>query len=634
MNRSPACAPVPMSAALALLVALLALITPRAALADPELVARVSAPEVEVGEPFTVELKALATQGEPTPTEPVLRTPPGISVTGGPSLSTQTVAQFGGGASSVKVGIGATWQLMADKTGSFVIPAPTIRWNGKTLRSNPMSVKVVPATGRARRSQNPFLLPGGPMGSFPFPFGGPGQSSPFDDLDDQNDVGAQELAMPEAPDPAVFLRAIADKTSAVIGEQVTLTFYLYYRENLEMGERHEAPLADFRREPLLKNPGTDAPMHTRVGGRRYEVRLLDKLALFPLRAGDLHTGGMSARITGRRIGSRALRESNDVVIHVTEPPAAGRPPGYSLGDVGKFSLSAGVQPRKIEQGGSIAVTVRVSGAGNFPPTLRVPARTGVEWLDPEKREQIEARGGAIAGWRSFGYVVRVQESGAVDLGAIELPYWSPEERRYVVERAELGTVEVTPTVQRAAPAASSAEPASRDPFAAMAAPRAALSAYTPPPPPRLDGAPFWILLGAPPLLVTLGGAGGRLIRRARERRAAGAASPARLGAAAQREAEEAAARGDVKETAAAAERAIHRAIEAATGLRSRGVLLDALPAELAAKGVPAPLADSVRQALAACEAIRFDPGATSTDAADLAERARRVSTELARWKPA
>lgn len=629
----------PKNTLLAVVIAVfLGLLLPRVALADPELVARASASQVEVGETFTIELKALSEQGSSTPRNPAIHPPPQITVVSGPMLSSQTVAQFGGGVSSVKVGLGATWQLVATATGHFVIPGPTIRWERKRFRANPIPITVVAATGRPRRPShrvpsNPFLLPGGPSHGFPWPFN---DLNPFDDQDDIDDPGATELSMPRAPDPTVFLRAIADKKSAVVGEQITLSFYLYYRENLEMGERHEAPLSDFRRVPLLKNPGTDAPMHARVGGRRYEIRLLDRMALFPLRAGDLHTGSFGARITGRRIGSRVLRESDDLVLHVTEPPLAGRPPGYVLGDVGRFNLSVGVQPRRVDQGGSIAVTVKVTGTGNFPQSLRVPERTGIEWLDPEKRESIEPRGGVIAGFRSFGYVVRIKESGAVDLGAIELPYWNPEGHRYVVERAELGTIDVTPVTPNAAhpaPAAANAATRRGDPFAAMPSPRAVLGATTPLPPRGFRGTPLWLLLAAPPLLVITSGAGERVIRWARARRTSGATSPARLTAIALREADEAAAGGDVKETAAAIERAVHRAIEAATALRSRGVLLSALPDELERAGVPRELADRACKVLSTCASVRFDPALDNAAAAtDLAARARTLTADLARWK--
>ncbi|AKT43537.1 BatD family protein [Chondromyces crocatus] len=623
-------------------VALVGVFLPRTALAQLDLTARASARQVEVGEPFTVEISTTVDQSTSMPGSPDLRPPAGIEIVGGPSISTGTSAHFRSGGAIVRRTFGATWQLIAGKQGSFTIPAPTVLWEGRRVSATPIPIKVTASTGRRRPQQPGFppLLPGGPSSQFPWPFRGFDPFGSQQEEQAEEDPGSTELSMRSAPDPTVFLRAIADKTRAVVGEQITVSFYLYYRESLEMTERHDAPMPDFMRVPLLKNPGTDTPTHTLVGGRRYEVRLLDKLALFPLKAGDLRTGVTSARITGRRIGSRVLRQSNDIAIQITEPPQEDRPPGYRLGDVGKFTLSATVQPRKTTQGGSVSATVKITGTGNFPQNLRVPARTGIDWLDPEKRESIEPRGGVIGGYRTFGYVVRIEESGSVDLGTLELPYWDPEQRRYVVERAQLGVVEVTPTMP-ATPAASGSgsaaiappSPANRDPFAALPGPRATLSAFTPAPPPRLEGPTLWGLLATPPLLAGLLGVGERLARRARARRAAGD-PPEKLAADAIREAAEAAERGDAKETAAAAERAIHRAIEAATGLLSRGVLLDALVDELTRKGLERGIAARARDVLADCDAIRFDPSATAAAATELVERARAVTTELARWKRA
>jgi hypothetical protein len=627
------------------LVALLslgaALVSPRAALAQGsglDLTAHASASTVEVGEPFSVELKAISDSSSSTAGDPELRAPSNFTVSG-PRVSSQSYMQLGPGGSVVKTGIGATWQLVAAAPGSFVIPGPSVVWRGKRMRANSISVEVVAATGRPRR-QSPFLFPGGPSLNFPWPFGG--QSEPAEEDPEDSPGTSQDLAMATAPDPNLFLRAVAEKKSAVVGEQVTIAFYVYYRVDFEMTERREAPLSDFVRVPLLKNPGADPPVYAVAGGRKYAVRLLDKIAIFPVRAGELHTGSMSARFAGRRLGSRVLKLSDDLVVNATEPPTEGRPAGYALGDVGKFTISAAVQPRKVDIGGSVAVTLRVQGTGNFPQSLRLPERTGIEWLDPEKRESIDAVEGKVGGFRSFGYVARVKESGKVELGQVELPFWNPEARRYEVAGADLGSIEVRPlpaptsSGQAGAgkPGPTGDDERSSDPFKALPSARLTLGAYTPPAPPLLDGSRFFWLLAAPPLLFGLFTAGARGARVLKERRAAGQTSPATLAERALKDAEAAEARGDAKDLAGALERAIHHSIEHATGLRARGVLLGELPAELTKRGLDADLAARACDALAACESIRFDPAASAEAIHELRARSQAITRDLSRRKAA
>src|SRR6185295_18275056 len=102
------------------------------------------------------------------------------------------------------------------------------------------------------------------------------------------------------------------------------------------------------------------------------AEMLDQMAIFPLKAGDLHTGQVRFTFGGPTLRAVIERSSQDHVIHVTEPPRAGRPVGYTLGDVGNFSLSASVDPRKVDQGGEVAVRIDLSGTGNLPAQLRMP----------------------------------------------------------------------------------------------------------------------------------------------------------------------------------------------------------------------------------------------------------------------
>jgi hypothetical protein len=477
-------------------------------------------------------------------------------------------------------------------------------------------------------------MPGGPGFGFPgFP-SWPFQQDVTPPQPEEDDAHTSpELGMTTAPDPVVFVRALADKKSAVIGEQVTVTFYIYHSENLHLVGRREAPFADFVRQPLVKDPQHEPTRYAMAGGRRYRVELLDRVALFPLKAGELSTGSIRLTFTterGRRLGDR---DSEDHVIHVTEPPRAGRPAGYVLGDVGQLALTADVQPRRIEQGGSVAVRLTVTGTGNLPQSLKVPERTGIEWLDPEKKESIEPQGGALSGSRSFGYVVNIKESGRVDLGEVRLPYWDPAKKAYQVETAKLGFIDVKPTAPVLDPTTNRPEPADEaraDPFVGMPSPRATLGAYAPPRPRLFDGGSLWFLVAAPPLLVGFFSAGTGAVRRARRRRAESSSAPAALAQKALADAAEAEARGDMKALCGALERAAHLAIEGATGLKSRGVPITALPGELAGLGVSRELADAAAAVLADSEAVRFEPVSDPARARDLAARARALVADLGR----
>lgn len=587
--------------------------------AAPKLSAKLSSNRVEVGEIVTLELRATTQGDDAQPLQITL--PPGIQKVG------ESAMQGGGRTRQLVV----SWQLMAVKPGRYTIAGPAVQWSGKRFTTSAVTFEATPSTGRR---SSPFMLPGG----ISIRLGG--------GLDDEDDAPPEkdraDLALPAAPDNLLFLRAVADKKTAVIGEQVTVTFYAYFRANFHPEESHDAPFDDFRTVSILDEPGTQqGALYARAGQDRFNVKVIGRVAAFPLKAGVLHTGTAKMKLSGFRMGPYTERESNDEVITVTEPPLEYRPPGYRFGDVGQFKLEALVQARRIDEGGAVPVLLTVTGSGSFPDSIRVPERTGLEWLDPEKKEKLAIQGGTVTGSRSFGYVVRVKDAGTVDLGAVELSYWNPAAKRYEVTRAALGKVEVTRKAGGAAPSSSggaapapSGDAAAVDPFIGLSTPRMALGAYAAARPPIWgEGAALWGLLAAPPLLVLGAFAGSLGLRKARARRAAGAESKITLAEKALDEAHEAEARGDMKALAAALERALHLAVEGATGLRSRGVLIADLPGELAPLGVAPDLAEEVRAALLACESLRFDPDGEGA-ARDLSERARRVVHELAQLTPA
>jgi hypothetical protein len=394
-----------------------------------------------------------------------------------------------------------------------------------------------------------------------------------------------------------------------------------------MTEHKEAALADFLRIPLLTDPSTTVQQTTTVNGKRYGVRLIDRVAAFPLKSGKLHTGSVSARFTGRKIGADVEKVSDEAVIDVTEPPEAGRPPGFVTGSVGKFSLEASVPSRKTHEGGTIAVTVTEKGVGNLPLALKMPQQAGVEeWSDPQRHDALVTTDDKIGGSRTFTYVVTLNQAGAFDLGTVELPYFDPAERAYHVATVELGTVDVKPAVVKKDVGDGSQR--DDDLLAKLPKPRTKLSPYDHP---EARAMPMWGLGSAiafPPFLVGFGFAatalGRRIVRKRKAARESGA-TKVREALAAAKAAEK---KGDVKELAASVERAVHAAVEDATGLKSRGVMRESLTDELLKKGVAKDKAADVSDLLAQCELMRFTPSVDAEAMAGLVARAATTTKNL------
>jgi hypothetical protein len=357
-----------------------------------------------------------------------------------------------------------------------------------------------------------------------------------------------------------------------------------------------------------------------VGGQTWRAQLVRRVALFPLRAGDLSTGAMSVTLTGngfRGGGVRGgmVRESKPIVIHVTEPPTDGRPTGYVVGDVGSWSLGATVEPRSVPAGGSIAVNVLLRGTGNPPGNVRIPEQKGITWLEPEIHETIDVDRPKVSANKTFTYVVSLREPGRVDLGEIKLPYWDPDKKVYLLARVSLGAIDVTGKAPAppSASAASSASAPPADPFAIVAPARSTLGAHQKPTRPWTDSAWFWGLLLGAPLLVVAGEGATRTARKLRAARLASLDEAGRKIDEALAEADLAAESGDKKRAAAAVERAINASAEAATGIKIRGLLRADLVGALEGAGLPNELAQAVHDLLARGDTWRFDPSGDAGD---------------------
>jgi len=583
----------------------------------------VSSQKVAVGDSIRVTLTISGSSSAPHVTDAHLPVPSGMTARG-PSTGQQTQVSINNGQMSQSVSTTLTWVVSASKPGTFRIGPPSVTVDGQQARGNLIPIEVVPAgAGPARRNPDPFDFfdPFG-RGSSLFP---PGFNlrSPFDDdqaSEPQEPQVPDDMRVDKALDPLAFVRATITPAHVVVGEQVNLRVYFYgSRGPFRELNSNEPSYGDFLAYPNADNNVEWVLMH--IGDTRWFAVKGRDIPLFPLRSGTLHAGHMKVGFEGHGYPSSGpnvglVRESNWADVVVTEPPLRNRPPGYKIGDVGDYKLTATVEPRDIMAGEAVSVVATLSGTGNVPFKILTPEQAGTEWLEPSLTEKVEPSHGVVQGSRTFSYVVKMNEAGNIDLGEVTLPFYDPRRHDYVTARAKLGAINVKPN-PNAAKIEKRDKPVDR--LSDVLRPRAKLGSWSAPRPPLSDRPNFWWVLMLAPFGVVFTGAalraGGSLRERLRARSGSlsaqldGALSEAR-----------AAAGRDPRAATSAVERAIFAAIELKLGLKARAVLKTELSSTLTARGVSSERAAALTKLLEDCDSLRFVGEASGVEAKELVQR--------------
>lgn len=610
----------------------------RALAAEVQIDASASTSVVEVGSTITYSMRAMVKDGDP-PSDPKPGNVAGFTVTG-TSASPMRMHMNVNGVASVMNGIVAVWKLRADKVGAFTLGPPSVSVNRARQSGNAVRVTVVPKGQGPRASGvDPFDPFGGqdPFGGLS-PFGGHdpfgGALAPFRGFfgDDEPEPAPRATADPklnlDAPRaPVAFLHATVDKTKAVLGEQVTMNVYLYMDPMARQGQPtdvHEATATDFVKRSLLEDESHTTDLGTAiVGGRLWGVVLVRKSALFPLKTGRLTIAPMSLTLSQLRSGQR---ESESLVVDVTEPPLDGRPAGFISGNVGNFSLQATVSDRSIEQDGAVGVTIELRGTGNLPSELNLPVTRQIEWLEGSTRDKLGAeQKDRFGGTRTFSYVVRIHQAGAVELGEIRLPFYDPDKRAYGVATAALGIVDVKPGTSRDAGADETVAPLSN-----MPKERTALE--EPVRDRRLtDSAPFWFLLFGAPLACVVGLGAERAVRNVRKRRSEASPTPAQQAKQRREEASTLVDGNDAKAAMGGILRAIRAGVLAETGVHLGATGGEKARGELTAASVSDETSHAIVTLLREAEDAQFSPeGLSMAQAKETWARAEKVLTSLER----
>ncbi len=593
-----------------------------------------SATEVAVGDPFVVEIRADLTGDD---VDDIALPDFGKLEVLGRRVSRPMSFSFGFGTggqhAQVVSQIVHGFTLRATQPGNYVIQPAIVTVGGRKYASQKLSI----------------LARGQALQNAPDPNAGQG-------LVDPQAGGEPEpkgIAPPEGPlsgaryDPELFLRTVVDKPKAQLGEQVTITVYLYVYGGLSQNPSvtREPTTEGFWVQDLLPVQRTLAPVRQEVNGRTYNVYVLRRFAAFALRSGALKVGAPAIEIaSGPSLFDLITGPTQTVRRNGVEVPIEALPlPGIKSKaptHVGTLSLESSLDPREAKVGDAVTLRVVAKGQGNLKGLkLADPKLDGVDVLAPEIEDKVTTDLDLVGGERTFRWLLLPRQPGTLTLPPFEVSVFDPQAKQYSQARSAALSLVVK---GEAAPAANAAK--SGDKPAAVNAGDGGETArsFGPARPdaefaraaPRLWTRPWygWAVSALPLacLLIWLGRASGRRLRTRR----AGSPSEQALRAAELKlkEAEHCAQAGDAPKAYAALFSGLRNALSARLHEPVGGLTLSQLQKHCIERGMAAGLAGRIVATLAAAEQARFDPSQQSAQSfASHLQASQELVREIARF---
>lgn len=586
---------------------------------------------VQVGETVRLQVR-LDVSGAEAP-EPQLPELAGFDVVSR-QVSRPMQFRFGFGAQTQVVQSTAVYAflLRAREPGRFDVAPARATIAGREYVSNPVTI-VVGGSG---------AQPGQP-GQPPQQQGQPQQQSQVPPPASQPPSGPLDGAI---YDDQAFLRTIVDRSEPWLGQQVTVTIYLYVRGGLRGSPMitHEATTDGFWVHDLLPPSRALEPTTQIVGSTPFRVYVLRRFAAFPLRGGELTIGAPTAQIPMGTVfdifaGPTPDLERTGVAlgIDVQPLPDEGRPDGEVY--VGTLALEASLDRNQVPTGDAVTLTLRATGSGQVQ-AIRVdgPAQDGLRVLAPQTRDQISAPGDLVGGVRTFEWLVVPEREGTYTIPAFRVATFDPATGRYgVAETRPLSLTAAGNPVAAAGDHGADGEEAERpetaDRGGAQLGPVRTESALV-----RTSeslvrrGWYAWLLAAFP--LAFLGVSIARELRRRAALRAA-QPSPQRVAREARKRlaaAEAHAEKGDARELYAALSLALKSVIEGRLGESVGSLTHRQLERRLAERGMDEKLARRVVEELEGHEMVRFSASGAKPDEMQAAlGRARELIGELDRF---
>ncbi|MFH0867631.1 MAG: BatD family protein [Bacteroidota bacterium] len=353
-----------------------------------------------------------------------------------------------------------TYTLKPTAVGKYTIDEAKANVSGTWITSNSLSVEVTTSTSTATTSTNTTTK------------------------------STTTTATTNASDDDVFLKAYVDNASPYEGEQVIVTYKIYYRIPVgQCGIEKLPSYTGFWSEEITK-AGDEAVQTTEtIGGIKYTAAEIRKVALFPEKSGALNIDPLDLKCVVQVVTKQQYNDpfgnffndpffnnftksffnsyseeektitSNSLSINVKELPSADQPSEFS-GSVGSFTFDAELDKTDLKTNEAANLTFTLKGSGNLSmaelPDIDFPA--DVETYDPEIKENIIPTVAGISGSKTFSYLIIPRIAGTFTIKPVKFCYYDLTKKEYIT----LESPEFTLNVEKGSGDDASASSASKE----------------------------------------------------------------------------------------------------------------------------------------------------------------------------
>ena len=365
-----------------------------------------------------------------------------VSTPQGPKFTTTRIVTF-------------VYQLRPLKEGLLRVRPAEVVVNGRPHLTPELTLQVAQGAGGQPR-QRPRLPPGfdgEDEDGLPLPPGFPPNIA-----DDEDDLFSQLLrrglgqrgvpglpqgggskTFPMNPKDAFFIQVETDKTEAYVGEQITVSWYLYTRGSIREIDTLKYPaLKGFWKEDIEMATALNFVQEV-VNGIPYRKALLASYAIFPIKDGtsviDSYTAKCKVVSADDIMGQFGMgkemsftKSSQPIKVSV-KPLPSGRPADFS-GGVGDFQVTAKIDDHNIVENQPFAYVLRFDGRGNSKlidlPPFEPPQ--GLERYDVQNDAKFFKTG---TSYKEFKILLIPRRTGDFTIPAVSVSMFDPASGKYV-----------------------------------------------------------------------------------------------------------------------------------------------------------------------------------------------------------